>query len=117
VVPALSRLRLGDRRRRQRNLPLTPGSGDAEWTAAVADLARWAEANGARGIVVALGVDAAEGDPESPLRVSEHGYRTAGRTLGALGLPTVVVQEGGYDLEAIARLVHATLAGIEEGRR
>jgi len=100
-----------------RNLPLAPGSGDAEWMAAVADLAGWAKARGARGIVVALGVDAAEGDPESPLRVSERGYVAAGRTLGALDLPTVVVQEGGYDLQAIGRLVHATLAGIEEGRR
>ena len=28
---------------------------------------------------------------------------------------TVVVQEGGYDLNEIGRLVHETLAGIEEG--
>ena len=34
---------------------------------------------------------------------------------GALGLPTVVVQEGGYDLDEIGRLVLEALAGIEEG--
>ena len=69
-----------------------------------------------RALVVALGVDAAAGDPESPLRVSADGYRAAGRALGGLGLPTVVVQEGGYDLAAIGRLVGEALAGIEEGR-
>ena len=64
---------------------------------------------------MALGVDAAGGDPESPLRVTADGFRAAGRALGALGLPTVVVQEGGYDLEAIGPLVGEALAGIEEG--
>jgi acetoin utilization deacetylase AcuC-like enzyme len=64
---------------------------------------------------VALGVDAAAGDPESPLRVGAAGYRAAGRALGGLGLPTVVVQEGGYDLRAIGELVREALAGIEEG--
>ena len=69
---------------------------------------------GARALVVALGVDAAAGDPESPLRVTEDGYRAAGRALGALGLPTVVVQEGGYDPATIGALVAATLAGLAE---
>ena len=99
-----------------RNLPLAPGSGDEPWLAAVAELAAWARDGGARALVVALGVDAAAGDPESPLRVSADGYRAAGRVLGALGLPTVVVQEGGYDLAAIGGLVGEALAGIEEGR-
>jgi acetoin utilization deacetylase AcuC-like enzyme len=65
--------------------------------------------------VVALGVDAAGGDPESPLNVTAGGFRAAGTTLGELGLPTVVVQEGGYDLEAIGPLVRQTLTGIEDG--
>jgi len=55
-------------------------------------------------------------DQESPLRVTAEGYRAAGRELGELGLPTVLVQEGGYDLEAIGQLVREALAGIEEGR-
>ena len=76
--------------------------------------AGWA-GGGVTGLVVALGVDAAEADPESPLHVSADGYRAAGRALGALGLPTVVVQEGGYDLATIGMLVRETLAGIEEG--
>ena len=97
------------------NLPLGPGTGDADWVEAVARLAAWARDGGARALVVALGVDAAAGDPESPLAVSPDGFRAAGRALGALGLPTAVVQEGGYDLDALGGLVRETLTGLEEG--
>jgi acetoin utilization deacetylase AcuC-like enzyme len=96
-----------------RNLPLAPGSGDRPWLEAVDDLAAWARDGGAAALVVALGVDAAGGDPESPLKVTAAGFREAGRTLGALEVPTVIVQEGGYDLSAIGALVCEALAGFE----
>ena len=95
------------------NIPLPPGSGDRAWVGAVAQLTAWV-AQKAEYLVVALGVDAAGGDPESPLEVSARGYRSAGRALGALGLPTVFVQEGGYDLGTIGPLVAETLAGFEQ---
>ncbi len=97
-----------------RNVLLAPGTGDDGWVDAVAGLAAWATEHGAGALVVALGVDAAGGDPESPLNVTREGFRAAGRALGALGLPTVVVQEGGYDLDAIGELVCEVLTGIEE---
>jgi acetoin utilization deacetylase AcuC-like enzyme len=97
-----------------RNVVLPPGAGDAPWLGAVTDLAGWAAEGGARALVVALGVDAAAGDPESPLAVTPAGFREAGRVLGALRLPTVVVQEGGYDLSSIGQLVYEALTGIEE---
>ena len=92
------------------NLPLAPGTGDEGWLAAVREAAAFTAP--ARALVVALGVDAAAGDPESPLEVSARGYREAGRILGELGLPTVVVQEGGYDLATIGPLVVETLTGL-----
>jgi acetoin utilization deacetylase AcuC-like enzyme len=99
-----------------RNLPLAPGCDDAGWLAAIAELCEWARSEGARALVVALGVDAAAGDPESPLEVSSEGYREAGRLLGGLELPTVVVQEGGYDLDRLGDLVTTTLTGLLERR-
>ncbi len=98
-----------------KNLPQPPGSGDDTWLAAVDELASWARTEGAMSLVVPLGVDAAAGDPESPLRVSANGFRGAGRVLGKLRLPTVLVQEGGYDLEALGPLVREVLLGVEEG--
>jgi len=98
-----------------RNVALAPGTGDGPWLEAVAELADWARSGGAEALVVALGVDAAGGDPESPLEVTPAAFRAAGRTLGELRLPTVLVQEGGYDLGTIGPLVRETLSGVEEG--
>ncbi len=92
-----------------RNLPLPEGTGDGPWTAAVAELAAWTAETGATALVVSLGVDAASDDPESPLQVTADGFATAGRVLGELGLPTVVVQEGGYHLPTLGGLVAAYL--------
>lgn len=96
------------------NRPLAPGSGDAPWLAAVSDLVERAVERGAEALVVSLGVDAAAGDPESPLEVTRQGFAEAGRSLAAAGLPTVLVQEGGYDLDTLGDLVLAVLGGFEE---
>jgi acetoin utilization deacetylase AcuC-like enzyme len=95
------------------NVPVDPGSGDFEWLDALGRGATWATADGAEALVVSLGVDAAGGDPESPLRVTRAGFREAGLLVGSLGLPTVLVQEGGYDLDALGPLVREVLLGVE----
>jgi acetoin utilization deacetylase AcuC-like enzyme len=98
------------------NVPLTSGSGDDVWLAGVDGLVDAARAHGSEALVVALGVDAAADDPNSPLAVTPDGYREAGRRLGSLELPTILVQEGGYVLETIGSLVRATLEGFESAR-
>jgi acetoin utilization deacetylase AcuC-like enzyme len=97
------------------NVPLEPGSGNDVWLAGVKQLVAAARAHRSEALVVPLGVDAGAGDPNSPLQVTEQGFHEAGRRLGALGLPTVVVQEGGYVVDTIGSLVRATLEGFEEG--
>jgi acetoin utilization deacetylase AcuC-like enzyme len=95
------------------NEPLAPGSGDGPWLDAVARLCHFA--SGSASLVVSLGVDAAADDPESPLEVTTSGYRRAGRMVGELGLPAVIVQEGGYHLPTLGGLVVAFLEGAEAG--
>lgn len=95
-----------------RNVPLAPGSGDDAFLSGVAELCAQASALGAEALVVSLGVDAAELDPESPLRVSRGGFSAAGRLLADLGLPTALVQEGGYHLETLGLLVADVLGGF-----
>lgn len=92
------------------NIPLAPGSGDETWLQAVEQLVDYA--SGIRSLVVSLGVDAWMDDPESPLQVSVDGYRKAGTALGQMNLPTVIVQEGGYHLQALGNLVVAFLGGF-----
>lgn len=43
--------------------------------------------------------------------MSHEGHRRAGAILAGLGLPCVVVQEGGYHLPTLGSLVAAYLAG------
>ncbi len=95
-----------------RNVPLAPGTADADWLAAIDVLCRDALAHGAEAVVMSLGLDAAASDPESPLQVSVDAYARAAERIGALG-PTVVVQEGGYDLDAIGQFCVAALAGLK----
>jgi acetoin utilization deacetylase AcuC-like enzyme len=98
------------------NVPVPAGSGDDVWLAAVARVAGAVESFRPSALVVSLGVDAAISDPESPLLISERGFEDAGARLGALGLPTVIVQEGGYDLSTIADLVIAFVSSFEAHR-
>ena len=97
------------------NLPLAPGSGDKAWLCAIERAADAVTAFDATALVIALGVDAAVDDPESPLQVTVEGYRRAGGVLAALGLPTVVVQEGGYHLPTLGQLVGSALDGLGSG--
>jgi acetoin utilization deacetylase AcuC-like enzyme len=92
------------------------GSGADVWLAGVDRLIQAAPGHRCDALVVALGVDAGTDDPNSPLAVTEVGFREAGRRLGALGLPTVLVQEGGYVLETVGTLVRAVLEGLDETR-
>jgi acetoin utilization deacetylase AcuC-like enzyme len=98
-----------------RNVPVDPGTGDAGWLAALGRCLDDVRIHGSEAIVLALGVDAATGDPNSPLEATAAGYREAGRRIGALGLPVVAVLEGGYDPLTLGGLVTAALAGVEEG--
>jgi acetoin utilization deacetylase AcuC-like enzyme len=99
------------------NVPVASGSGDGVWLQGVDRLVAAAREHGSDALVVALGVDAAAGDPNAPLAVTEDGFREGGSRLGSLGLPTVVVQEGGYVLETVGPLVRAALEGLTESMR
>jgi acetoin utilization deacetylase AcuC-like enzyme len=47
-------------------------------------------------LIVALGFDTARGDPTGTWSLTPRDFELNGRRLGELGLPTLVVQEGGY---------------------
>ncbi len=97
-----------------RNVPVPPGTGDEPWLDALDHAIGLVTAHDSTTLVVSLGVDAALDDPAAPLGVTAAGFHEAGAALGRLGLPTVFVQEGGYDLTRLTSLVLAVLGGFEE---
>jgi acetoin utilization deacetylase AcuC-like enzyme len=67
-------------------------------------------------LVVALGLDASEHDPLEGLAVTTDGFARIGAAIARMGLPTVLVQEGGYLSDVLGRNLAAVLAGFEAAR-
>ena len=95
------------------NVPVPAGSADEPWLAALARLLERVASHASEALVVSLGVDAAVDDPAAPLLITPEGFAEAGRRLARLGLPTVFVQEGGYDLTRLVPLVLEVLSAFE----
>jgi acetoin utilization deacetylase AcuC-like enzyme len=94
------------------NLPLEQGSGDGPWLAAIAAGVAAVRRAGVDALVVSLGFDASADEPLNFLAVSADGFAQAGAAVGGLGLPTALVQEGGYNLDVIGRLLVRFLGAL-----
>ena len=94
------------------NLPLPLGTGwdayDAALGTALEAIARFAPS----ALVVSLGVDTYAGDPISAFALEQMHFPLLGKRIGGLGLPTVLVQEGGYAVEEIGTNVVGVLGGF-----
>ncbi len=84
------------------NVPLAYGSDNAAYLEAVTGLCSAVEAFGAEALIVSAGWDAHRDDPLSKLTVTGDAFPRLGEMIAALDLPTLIVQEGGYSLAAIA---------------
>jgi acetoin utilization deacetylase AcuC-like enzyme len=95
-----------------RNYPLPTRATDDDFLAALeracSDIARHAP----EVLIVSLGVDTFDGDPICDLALTRDGFRRHGAAVGALDLPTVVLQEGGYALAELGNNVQAWLHGL-----
>ena len=66
-------------------------------------------------LVVSAGFDTFERDPIGAFAVTTDGFRRVGAALAGAGRPTVVVQEGGYAVEALGANAVALLEGVQAG--
>jgi acetoin utilization deacetylase AcuC-like enzyme len=98
------------------NLPLPIGTGDDGYIAAL-EVAKNAIASFApTALVLALGLDASEHDPLAALKITTDGFRRIGEAVARFGLPTVMVQEGGYLSDILGANLTATLRGFAAAR-
>ena len=63
-------------------------------------------------LIVSYGADTYEGDPISHFRLRTADYAPMARRIASLGLPTVVVMEGGYAIDALGASVAEFLSGF-----
>jgi acetoin utilization deacetylase AcuC-like enzyme len=94
------------------NIPLPHGSSGPVMIPAIERAAASVRAFGAEALVFALGYDAHKDDPIGVLRLESDDFGDIGRQVKALGLPTLVVQEGGYAVDAIGGCLSAFLDGL-----
>ena len=65
-------------------------------------------------LVIALGLDAYEGDPIAGLAISTDGFRAIGEKItAATNLPTVIIQEGGYPCNELGCNLAAFINGFK----
>lgn len=78
------------------NLLLSPGAGEAvileRFHEGITALETW----GAEALVISLGFDMARDDPLSVVGMTGNGFETMARSIVRMGLPTALIQEGGY---------------------
>ncbi len=84
-----------------RNWPLPLRVDDAAYLAVLDEALGVIAEYAPRYLLVSLGLDAAEGDLIGKFRITTAGFHEIGRRIAALGLPTVIVQEGGYRIETL----------------
>ena len=94
------------------NLPLPAGCTDERYLAALETaLGRIAEHNAAV-LVVSLGFDTYALDPIADFALSTDVYHEVGRRVANLGLPTLVLQEGGYFVPQLGANARSWLGGL-----
>ncbi len=99
------------------NIPLARGLGDDGYLAQLnVGLDRIRSAH-SQALVVSLGLDAYEHDPLSWLKITTEGFGRIGARIAELGLPTVLVQEGGYFCRDLGRNLASFLRGFEDNHR
>lgn len=98
------------------NLPLAPGAGDAPFLAALDEGFAAIRAHAPGALLVSLGFDAFENDPIGCLKLTTGGFGEVARRIAGLGLPTTLVQEGGYDCEGLGPNLTSFLDGFQTGR-
>jgi acetoin utilization deacetylase AcuC-like enzyme len=99
-----------------RNLPLPDGTGDDAYLDALAEAMALVAGFEPATLVVSAGFDTFAGDPLGAFAVTTEGFARIGAALAGAGRPTVVVQEGGYALDALGANAVALLAGLQQPR-
>jgi acetoin utilization deacetylase AcuC-like enzyme len=95
------------------NLPLPAGSSAGVWFEALDAACRRIAQHGAQALVVSLGLDTFVGDPISKFNLQSDDFTRLGARIAKLGLPAVLVLEGGYAAAELGVNAVNVLEGFE----
>ncbi len=99
-----------------RNYPLHPGVDDAGYVTVLRSALHRIRGFKPDFMVVCLGADIMKGDPTGDMFITVDGMRAIGAAIGKTHFPTLIVQEGGYNLSNLRRGVRAFIAAAAHAR-
>ena len=99
------------------NLPIPRGTADDGFMQGLAPGLERIRAFAPDVLVVALGLDAFEGDPFGGLAVTTPGFARIAEAAASLSLPTIIVQEGGYLCPELGDNLESFLGGFMAAHR
>ncbi|MBE0617060.1 MAG: histone deacetylase family protein [Proteobacteria bacterium] len=97
------------------NVPLAEHLTPEEYRDALTEVLKRIRRFAPRFLVVALGLDPAKGDPTGTWSLLARDFAANGKMIGALRLPTLVVQEGGYRIRSLGVNARNFFEGLWEG--
>ncbi|NNE60192.1 MAG: histone deacetylase family protein [Woeseia sp.] len=94
------------------NYPLPRGTVDKDYLPVLDEALARIDAFAPTALVVALGLDAFEGDPYQGFGITTGGFAQIAARIATLGLPTLLVQEGGYLCDELGDNLESFLRGF-----
>ena len=94
------------------NLPMPHGSSEAVFFEKLEEAVLALRTFEPEAFVLALGFDIYREDPQAKVAVSSDGFRRIGEAVNSFHVPTLVVQEGGYHLEALGENARQFFSGL-----
>lgn len=95
------------------NYPLPMGTDNTTYQKILKKAVASIKDFGPKFLVISLGFDTYKDDPIGGFKLTTGYYWKMAETINQLGLPTVIIQEGGYDLSALGKNVASFLKGFQ----
>jgi acetoin utilization deacetylase AcuC-like enzyme len=96
-----------------RNFPLPAGTDDAHYLSALDEALNMIKKFEPKYLVLSAGMDTFGGDPLGKFKVTHNGFQEFGKRIATLGIPIIVIMEGGYANEALGENIVTLLVQIK----
>ncbi|HIL09208.1 MAG TPA: histone deacetylase family protein, partial [Candidatus Latescibacteria bacterium] len=95
-----------------RNFPLPPNTGDKAYIETLDEALHCIEDFAPEYLIVSAGLDICREDPLGDWAITAEGVAQIGARIATAGVPTLLVQEGGYDLRGLGANVRQLLTAF-----
>lgn len=96
------------------NLPMPHGSSEDTFFDRLEEAAAVLRMYQPDVVILTLGFDIYKEDPQAKVAVTSRGFNRLGARVAALGMPVLVLQEGGYHLDTLAENTRQFFTGLEQ---